>query len=168
MEDDCLTPEASLIIKYKGVYPFKAYLVTKKFMRELWQVEAKDYWEREFRWSGQNDPAGFICGSYVAKPLDRFSEVIAEVWMQGSQPKDLTKEGQVEIRINGVLKTKFGGNGFFQDYRNPFVRTFYWFYNWYFYQHRRREHLEFWCKGKMHELKRRYLEVLNMTPPKPV
>ncbi|MEM5793001.1 MAG: hypothetical protein QXY45_01405 [Candidatus Aenigmatarchaeota archaeon] len=164
MEDDCLVPQGQLIINYKGPNPFRAVQKTAEFLRKIWEVEAKDYWERQFRYNPDEDPRGFYLNAYVKKGLDRFTNVIIEVVMQGEQPSDPTKEGRVEIRIGGVLKTKFGGSAIIDDIRNPLVRSFYWFYDKYFHKKQRVNYLEFWCRKKLMDLRRRYQELLGITP----
>jgi len=164
MEDNCLTPENWLTINFKGPNPFKAYHVTKDFLRKIWEVEAKDYWEREFRWSAEDDPIGFVCKSYVVKSLDRFTRVIVEVRMQGKQWKDPNKEGSVEIRISGFLKTSFGGNSVLTDAKNPLYRGLMLLYNKFFYWDRRRQYIELFCKRRLQILKSQYQEALNIKP----
>ena len=164
MEDDCLVPYGKFIIKYKGPNPFKSVQDTKKFLRAVFEVEAKDYWERQFRYNPDEDPRGFFLNSYVVKSLDRFSKVVAEVIIQGKQPSDPNKEGWCEIKIGGVLKTTFGGSTIFEDAKNPLARSFYWFYNRYFHEKQRRFYLDFWCRQKLTDLRRVYQETLGITP----
>ena len=164
MEDDCLVPYGKFIIKYKGPDPFKSVQSTPKFLRHIWEVEAKDYWERQFRYNPDEDPRGFFLNAYVVKGVDRFSRAVIEVIIQGKQPSDPTKEGWVVIKIGGVLKTKFGGDTIFEDIRNPLTRSFYWFYDRYFHRKQRRFYLEFWCREKLTELRRSYQELLGITP----
>jgi len=164
MEDDCLAPETYIVIKYNGRNPFAAYCNLKKFLREIWEVEAKDYWEREFRWDNSEDPHGFFVKAYVVKGLDRFTKVIIEVVMQGVQPSDQTKPGSVEIKIGGVLRTEFGGGNVLEDARNPFFRAITWFYVRYFYWKQRRFYLREWCYNRIQRLKRAFQELLNITP----
>ncbi|NCO96688.1 MAG: hypothetical protein COZ04_03835 [Candidatus Aenigmarchaeota archaeon CG_4_10_14_3_um_filter_37_21] len=164
MEDDCLVPEGQLIIKFSGPNPFRAVQGTAKFLRKVWEVEAKDYWERDFRYNPDEDPRGFFLTSYIKKTLDGFTSVIIETIIQGKQPSDPNKEGWCEIKIGGVLKTSFGGSTIFQDTKNPIVRSFYWFYDKYFHRMQRMKYLDYWCRHKLGELKRLYQEALEITP----
>jgi hypothetical protein len=164
LEQDCLVPFGTLRINFKGPNPFRAVQKTPDFLRELWEVEKKDYWERQFRYNPDEDPRGFYLNAYVDKGLDRFSKVIIEVIVQGVQPSDPTKEGWVKISIGGVLKTGFGGPTIFEDINNPLARAFYWFYDRYFHQKQRKKYLDFWCRQKIEEMKRKYQELLNITP----
>ena len=164
VEDDCLVPYGKFTIKYKGSNPFQAVQKTKKILRKIFEVEAKDYWERDFRYNPDEDPRGFFLRAYVKKGLDSFSSVIAEVIIQGKQPSDPNKEGWVEIKIGGVLKSSYGGSTIFQDINNPIAKAFYWFYDKYFYQKQRRFYLDFWCRQKLVDLRRLYQEVLGITP----
>ena len=164
MEDDCLVPEGQFVLRYKGPNPFRAVQKTSEFLRKIWEVEAKDYWERQFRYNPDEDPRGFYLNAYVKKGLDRFTSVVIEVIIQGKQPSDPNKEGNVEIKIGGVLKTRFGGNSMIDDIKNPFVRSFFWLYDRYFHKKQRRSYLEFWCRIKLNQLKRSYQELLGITP----
>ena len=164
MEDDCLVPYGQLIIKYKGPNPFKAVNATANFMRKIMEVDAVAYWERDFRFNADEDPSGFMQKSYVSKGLDRFTRVLVEIIIQGAQPSDPMKEGWCEIKIGGVLKTSFGGNTMFTDIKNPFIKTFFWFYDKYFHRKQRRLYLDEFCRRRLNELKRAYQESLNITP----
>ena len=165
IEDDCLAPDTPIKIHYKGPNPFRAYSKTITFLRKIWEIEAKDYWERQFRYNPDEDPRGFYVTAYVNKGLDRFTRIIVEVVMQGAQPSDPTKEGWIEIKIGGVLKTEYGGNTIFEDIRNPITRFLYWLYDKVYYQDRRKYYLKEWCYKRLHELKERYQELLGILPP---
>lgn len=164
MEDDCLVPESTIVIRYNGPRPFIAYQKVRDFLRDIWEVEAKDYWEREFRWDNSADPRDFFVKSYVVKGLDRFTRVIIEVVMQGIQPSDLEKPGRIEIKLSGVIKTNLGGNTVLDDARNPLYRAIAWMYLRYFYWKQRRFYLEEWCYNRLQRLKRMYQELLKITP----
>jgi hypothetical protein len=164
MEDDCIVPDGTLVIRYKGPNPFRAVQATAKLMRRIWEVEAVAYWERDFRYNPDEDPRGFLLKSYVNKSLDGFSKVIIETIIQGKQPSDPKKEGWCEIKIGGVLKTSFGGNTIFEDVKNPIVKQFYLFYDRYFHRKQRRFYLEYWCRQRLDDLKKAYQEVLGITP----
>jgi hypothetical protein len=134
-------------------------------MRDIWEVEAIAYWEREFRWDASSDPHEFVVKSYVDRGIDNFSRARIEVFMQGWQPSDPTKPGKLEIRIGGVLTSKFGGNGVLDDARNPLFKAFMWFYVRLFYQKQREYYLRDWCYNRIHKLKEIYQEILNIKPP---
>ena len=163
IQDDCLAPEGYMTLKYNGPIPFKAYYVTITFMRKIWEVEAKDYWEREFRWDNTSDPRSFFVKAYVHKGIDRFTSVTIEVILEGKQPADSNKPGSLLIKIGGVLTTKFGGGSVLQDARNPIYAGLIWLYNHLFYRKQRRDYLEIWCKRRLYELKRMYQEFLGIT-----
>lgn len=165
IQDDCLSPENYITLTYNGLAPFNAYPVIATFMREIWEVEAKDYYEREFRWDNTCEPKTFFIKAFVVRSLDQFTSVTIEVVIDGVQPSDFSKPGKVSIKMGGVLETKFGGSGILQDARNPLYQSFVWLYNHFFYKKQRRQYLEFWCKRRLDRLKARYQNLLNMTPP---
>lgn len=162
IQDDCLAPEGYITLKYNGVAPFKAYPVVANFMRTIWEVEAKDYWEREFRWDNTSDPRGFFVKAYVNKGIDQFTSVTIEVVIEGKQPADINKPGSVVIKMGGVLTSKFGGGTILQDAKNPFYKSLVWMYDHFFYRKQRRTYLDIWCKRRLDILKRRYQEFLGI------
>ena len=167
LEDDCLKPNREIVIRFKGPNPIRAYQVIKAKMREIWEVDAVAYWEREFRWDNSSNPHEFLVKSYVDKALDRFSRVLAEVFVQGYQPDDPNAEGTVEIRISGVLRTVFGGKSFFEDARNPIYRSLMWIYATLFYNKQRQFYLTEFCYNRANKFKRFYQEMLNILPAEP-
>lgn len=164
MEDDCLAPETPMTIYYKGPNPFKVYGKISELMKKIWEIDAVAYWERQFRYNPDEDPRGFYVNSYVVKGLDRFSKVIIEVILQGKQPSDPNKEGWVEIKIGGVIKTSFGGSTVLEDIKNPFIGFLYWFYNKVYYAKYRRFLLDFWCRQKLNELKVAIQDLMGILP----
>ncbi|MBS3052766.1 MAG: hypothetical protein J4428_05345 [Candidatus Aenigmarchaeota archaeon] len=165
MQDDCLAPDLQITLNFKGPNPIIAYQKLKRAMRDVWEVEAKDYWEREFRWDTSGDPREFLVKAYVVKMLDRFSRVIIEIYVHGHQPSDPSKSGDVEVRIGGYLKTEFGGKGIIDDARNPLYKGLLWMYNKYFYWGQRRYYLHEWCYKKLHKFRDIYQKILNISPP---
>lgn len=164
LEDDCLAPDTQIVLRYEGPDPFRAYQRLNRLMRDIWEVEAIAYWEREFRWDNSGDPHEFVVKSYVDRGIDAFTRARIEVFMQGWQPSDPTKPGRLEIRMGGVLVSTFGGGNIFNDARNPLFKVFMEFYIKYFYQKQRQYYLKEWCYNRLQRLKRAYQEILNITP----
>ena len=164
LEDDCFVPNREIVLKFSGVNPIRAYQVLSKKMREIWEVDAVAYWEREFRWDASSSPHEFVVKSYVDKGLDRFTKLVVEVFIQGYQPKDPTQEGRFEMRITGLLKTTFGGTTFFEDARNPIYKSLMWIYGRYFYRQQRNSYLQEFCYNRMLKFKRFYQEMFNIVP----
>lgn len=162
IESDCLAPERQIIIHYKGPDPFKAYLRLRRAMRDIWEVEAKDYWERDFRYDETDGK--FFVKAYVNKGLDRFTEIYPEIVMQGVHPLKPNEDGTVEIRISGTLKTTIGGRSILTDMKNPFFRLMALTYVRYFYRDQIRFYLREWCYNRLQRLKRFYQELLNIAP----
>lgn len=163
-EDDILSPEMTMIVRYNGPNPYQAYQHTKGWMRDIWRVEAKDFWEREFRWDSSGDPRGFFVRAFVVRGVDRFSKVIIEVVMQGAQPSNPKKPGPLEIKLTGTLQTTFGNGSVLQDARNPIFRFLVWTYARYFYREQRKFYIRK-EREKLNLLKGRYEELLGIKPP---
>lgn len=170
LEEDCFAPNRELILRFVGPNPVRAYHVLKRKMREIWEVDAVAYWEREFRWDASSSPHEFVVKSYVDRGMDRFTRLRIEVFIQGYQPDDPKQDGRMEIRMGGILITTFGGMTFFEDARNPLYQALMWLYVRLFYQKQRVYYLNEWCYNRMNQFKRYYQEMLNVTPfePKPV
>ncbi len=164
LEEDCLGPNREIILHYNGPNPVRAYQTLKRKMREIWEVDAVAYWEREFRWDASSNPHEFVVKSYVDRGMDRFSRLRIEVFIQGWQPDDPTQDGRLEMRIGGVLITTFGGGTLFEDARNPFYRALMWVFVRLFYQKQRIFYLNEWCYNRMNQFKRFYQEMFNITP----
>ncbi len=165
LEDDCFTPNREVVLKFSGPNPIRAYRVLKAKMREIWEVDAVAYWEREFRWDASGSPHEFVVKSYVDKGLDRFTRLLVEIFIQGFQPDDPSQEGTVEIRITGYLKTVFGTWMFFDDARNPIYRGLMWLYAKFFYQKQRQFYLNEFCYNRMVQFKKYYQDMFNIAPP---
>ena len=167
LEEDCFLPNREIVLKFNGPNRIRAYQVLKRKMREIWEVDAVAYWEREFRWDVSGDPREFVVKSYVDRSLDRFTKLLVEVFIQGYQPSDPTKDGRVEIRISGILRTTFGSGTFFEDARNPIYKGLMWIYYHYFYQQQKNTYIQEWCYNRMLKFKKFYQEMFNMAPPEP-
>lgn len=165
LEEDCLVPDTQIVLRYKGPNPYSVYPQIKRLMRNIWEIEAIGFWEREFRWDNSGDPRGFLVKCYVERGIDRFSRVLIEVFIQGNQPSDPTQPGNMEIRIGGVLRSNFGGTSVLDDARNPIFKIFFWFYHKYFYQHQRRYYIREWCYNRINKLKTEIQHILNIIPP---
>jgi hypothetical protein len=163
IEDDCLAPDMQIVLRYTGPNPFGVYDKIKRLMKDIWEVEAIGFWEREFRWDATD--GGFLIKCYIDRGIDRFTRVLIEVFLQGSQPSDPNKEGNLEIRIGGYLTSTFGGATIFDDARNPLFKLLFYIYYRYFYKYQRSFYLKEWCYNRIQKLKREIQKLLNILPP---
>ena len=138
-EDECLAPEARLRIDYTGPNPFRIYQAARGIMMRVLEVQAKDYWERDFRWDISSDPRPFFVRIYVNKGIDSRTSALIEVIMQGVQPSDPKKEGKLTIQIGGRLKTQYTLETVIQ--KLPIYRALIWLYHRIFYNRVRRNYL---------------------------
>ncbi|MBI2542646.1 MAG: hypothetical protein HYW24_00450 [Candidatus Aenigmarchaeota archaeon] len=106
LEDDCLAPDRQLRIDFKGPNPFKVYGSVGTFLRNIFDVRGKDVWEREFRWDITSEPREFFSRFIVKKSYDYWSVVYAEVIMQGKQPSDPNKDGEMTVLLRSILRTE--------------------------------------------------------------
>jgi len=162
IEDDCLAPEEELVIKYSGPNPFRTYHIIKDLLKKVLKIEAKDLWERDFKWDITSDPHGFFTRYYVNWGIDVRSHVLVEVVMEGKQPSDPTKNGEVRISVSGTLKTEYPQNNAFQ--RSALYKLLVWIYHWIYYNNVRRSYTEI-CNRRLETIWREFRNVLNMPPP---
>ncbi|MCS7094107.1 MAG: hypothetical protein RMJ18_02915 [Candidatus Aenigmarchaeota archaeon] len=159
LEDECLVPEKYLKIEYRGPNPFLAYQVTAPKFRDILQMDAPDYWERDFRWDITDDPRPFYIRIIVQKGMDSKSKIFFEIIMQGKQPKDPSKVGELTILIGARLTTEYKLNTPFQ--RTLFYKTLLKLYNFFFYYRVRRSYLDI-CRNLCEKIKSMYKELLKI------
>jgi hypothetical protein len=157
LEDDCLAPSAKIQISYNGQNPIKLYKETKAMITRIFEVSSKDVWERDYRWDSSEDPRSFFIRLYVDKGLDSRSKLLIEIIFQGKQPSDPNKIGSMTVTINGRLKTQY-------EINTPIYKTFFWFYNYFFYASVRRGYLKL-CNNWIDRLWREFRAFLNMPNP---
>jgi hypothetical protein len=159
LEDDCLVPERVLRIDFKGPNPFKLYGAVPQFLRSIFDVRGKDVYEKEFRWDNTGDPRDFFSRFVVRKGYDMWSVVWAEVTMQGKQPSDPNKDGEVFILLTGKLLTRSPENtpwartGVYKSIRWLSFRTLY---------NDVRKNMMEECRIKINDLKRSLEKTLGM------
>jgi len=159
IEDDCLAPERYIKITYRGPNPFSAYQSSLAICRKYLEIDAADYWEREFRWDSSEDPRGFYIRSIVQKSMDSKSKIYFEIIMQGKQPKDSSKEGELVILIGAKLTTEYRQETPFQ--KSEFYKNLLRIYNLFFYFKVRRRYLQL-CKELCEKLRDAYKELLKI------
>lgn len=161
LEDDCLAPERVLRIDFKGINPFKVYHAMPGVLRVIFDVRGKDVFEKEFRWDYSGDPRDFFSRFIVRKGYDMWSNVWMEVTMQGKQPADPNKEGEVYILITGKLLTRSQENSPWT--RSALYKSLRWIYFRTLYNDVRRNLLEE-CRIKLNDLKRTIERTLGISP----
>ena len=158
-EDDCLVPQGRIKIEYRGKNPFAMVQKSKAILQRIFEVEAKDYWERDFRWDISGDPRSFFVRTYVNKGIDFRSTVMAEIVFQGNQPSDSNKDGSLVIFIGARLKTEFVLTRKYQ--KMPFYRGLLRIYNFAFYNKVRRKYLVL-CNEWLDRVNREFRLALNL------
>lgn len=159
IEDDCLVPERYIRLEYKGPNPFAAFRATLGLLIKHLEIDPSDYWERDFRWDITGDPRGFYIRIIVQKGMDSRTKIFFEIIMQGKQPTDPKKNGEVMILIGAKLVTEFKQDTPFQQ--SAFYKSLLWLYNYFFYSNVRRRYLEL-CKELCEKLRQAYRELLKI------
>jgi hypothetical protein len=163
IEDDCLAPDMQIVLRFTGPNPFGVYDKIKRLMREIWEVEAIGFWEREFRWDATD--GSFLVKCYIDRGIDKYTRVLIEVFLQGSQPSDPTQDGKVEIRIGGYITSTFGGTSIIDDAKNPIFKILFIIFYRYFYKNQRSYYIREWCYNRIQKLKKEIQKHLNILPP---
>jgi len=131
LEDDCLAPGRYIRIVYSGPNPFSAYQATSGMLVKVVEIDPADYMERDFRWDVSGDPRGFYVRAIAEKKMDARSVIHFEIIMQGKQPSDPSKNGELTILIGARLRTEYDLEHHFNNL--PFTKDFFGFYNFFFY-----------------------------------
>lgn len=109
--DDVLAPKGAIIIEYSGPDPMSVYRKLNDMLQLTFEVKGKDIYETDFRWDIKSDPRAFFIKMHVKKGLDQFSSVTVFFKMQGFQPIDANKPGNIKIEISGFLETNYPTKG---------------------------------------------------------
>jgi len=159
IEDECLVPEKYFKIEYKGPNPFAAFQSSLGMFRNILEIDASDYWERDFKWDITDDPKDFYARMIVQKGLDSRSKIFFEIIMQGKQPKDPNKVGELTILIGAKLSTEYKLESPFQQ--SLFYKSLLWLYNFFFYYRIRRSYIGI-CKSLCEKIRDSYKQLLKI------
>jgi hypothetical protein len=136
LEDDCLTPNRTLRIDYKGLQPFKFYSQIVMLLREILEIRTMHVWQREFRWDYTGDPIKFFYRVVCQKNYDAWTKAMFELTFQGTHPTDPKKEGELVVFITSKLRTEMPQNTIWQ--RSNLYKSLRWIYFRTFYNNARR------------------------------
>jgi hypothetical protein len=136
LEDDCLTPDRTLRIDFKGHNPFRFYSQIVMILRDILEIRTFHVWQREFRWDFSGEPAKFFYKVIALKPWDNWTKSYFELVFQGTQPSDPNKDGELVIFISPKLRTEIPQNTIWQ--RSQIYKGLRWLYFRMFYNNARR------------------------------
>ena len=163
MEDDCLAPEGNLRIDFKGSNPFRFYGEIVAILRDVLEIRSMHVWERDFRWDISVEPRKFFYKVVARKPYDNWTDGWFEFTFQGTQPSDLTKDGEMVIFVTSKIRTAMPENTIWQ--RSPLYKSLRWLYFRTFYNDARRILINK-CLGETGRLVERIQTVLHILPPR--
>ena len=158
MQDDCFGPYGKTELKFKGLNPLNIYRKTTGIVMEIFELEEKDVWERDFRWDTTDEPRGFYIRIIANKGMDIHSTMRVEITFQGKQPSDPTKEGQMTIGFYARMNTSFEMNTWFR--KLPIYYGFLRLYNFLFYNQARRTYLKY-CREYTQRLMQTFREMME-------
>lgn len=157
MIDDLIAPKDTLTVKFNGKNPFAAVTIVPQLLRSIMKITTKDVLETDVRWDTLGPMRQFY-GMWMGKRYeDRWTTTRIRIIIQGEQhPADRT--GSVNIELKGTLLTVY-------EYSNFIQRSFWWFYNYVFYNKQRRVYLEE-GKDKIYEMRDIFQRTLGIEAPR--
>jgi len=161
-DDDCLTPEKTIRIDFKGPNPFRFYGEIIGIIRDVLEIRRLNIYEREFRWEIGGDPRPFFYRVFARKPYDQFTNAFFEFVFQGKQPLDVTKDGEMVIFMSPKLKTEFPQSTAWQ--KSSIYKSLRWVYLRVFYNDARRYLLND-CVRYSNIFVSRIQKMLGISPP---
>lgn len=160
IEDSMLAPRDKIEINFEGPNPFNIYKkIDSEYLQKTIEIGSTDVWERDFRWSASDDPHAFFVRIFAHRGFDNFSEGYFEILLQGRQPNDPSKNGQVRIALGGNLRTEFKLSTSFQQ--SALYRWGLWVYVKLFYSNVRRGYIKI-CQEKINDMARDIREWTGM------
>ena len=158
MQDDCFAPYGKMELKFKGPDPFGLYRKCTALCMEIFELEEKDVWERDFRWDNTGDPRSFFVRIMCNKGFDLESKARIEIVFQGKQPSDNTKDGVITIGFYARVQSEFDLNTFFR--KMPIYMGLLRLRNFLFYNSVRRGYLKI-CREQTQRLMQAYRELVK-------
>ena len=162
-EDECFTPEPRVKVEYVGPDPIRIAHSMRGLLVKIFEVEAIDLWERDFRWDTTANPPMFFQRMYAARGFDAHSSIFVEIVIQGNQPKEKGANGKVTVWVGAKIRTEYELDTVFK--RTPMYKAIRWVYNLYFYSEIRRGYIKL-CTRLSERLINEIRAVLGM-PLKP-
>jgi len=135
IEDDLLSPLPVVRIKFAGQNPERFYKEMYNLMLVSFRVHEHSIQEKDFQWS-KGETEKFNIRWEVNKDLDKFSYYFVEVRLNGEMAKNT---GKVEIEVEGLLRTEYPQDTFWQ--RSLIYEILRMFWHTTFYGSKRDEYL---------------------------
>ena len=146
LEDDCLAPRARIEITYKGKNPLKVLSGLTERLIANFETSSANIYERDYRWDTSSDPRRFFIRIYARRKWDLRNTMMVEIIFEGLQPSDPSKDGEITIKIGGIMKTEFELDTAFK--KLPIYKALLWLYCRLFYADVRRGYLKF-CQTRI-------------------
>ena len=169
IHDDCLAPAPGsplpglsyITINYSGPNPHKVYPEVKKLLLSVFKFEEKDIQEREVVWNRKGNEESFRITLEAVEDLDRFTFMQIIVSLNGKvrPSKEFEKEGEVSIRIEGLLRTEYPQETLWQ--RSLLYEMFRMFYHRVIYESTRARYKEK-CKSLIYKFQDELKKFLNI------
>lgn len=120
-------------IRIAGKNPYQLAEMIPDILRRVLKVQTKDIYEHDVRYDISVDPRTFYGYWEGRRTEDQWTRIIIKVTLQGEQSA-ADGTGNARLRLRGVVTTRYPYNNFIQ-------RTFWWFYNRFYYYKQKRQYL---------------------------
>ena len=154
--DDIFAPHETIVLNFEGENPFAVYGIIRDLAEKIFQIEAKDIYEKIFKYDITGDPRWFYNVTSWRKDFDKWTGMIVRILLQGEQHTQ-TKWGNVSIQITAWLVTSY-------QYSNFIQRAFWSLYNRTFYYKTRRRYFNL-ARGMVLSFKDQLAEALGIRKP---
>jgi len=128
-----LAPSSKITVEYAGKDPFWICTAALKMMRDTLKLSSKDLREDDVRWDVTGEMREFYCIWRAKRKEDAWTDTWVKITAHGFINKE--RQGNVKIKLEGYLETKF-------SYDNAFQRWLWNLFNYFFYWRQRRSYLD--------------------------
>ena len=142
-------------IRIKGKKPFQIAEAVPDLLRKVLKVQTKDIFEMDVRWDITGDPRTFYGYWEGRRKEDQWTRTRIKVTVQGEQSAT-DGNGNIHVRLRGTVTTTYPYNNFIQ-------RTFWWFYNRFYYYRQKRQYL-FRTKDDIMQIREEMLGTFGAEP----
>jgi len=164
LQDDCFNvSNPELKLDYTGPNPQKVYNKIKDTFHTIFGVKEEErVQETEYSWNREGDKEIFNAKWEIVKDMDKYSYLLFRLKMNGfAQQTKKGKIGKVKIDINGVVRTEYPQDSFWE--RSIFYELLRVFWHKTFYHDKRLDYQE-QCKNIITTFLNELKSFLNLLP----
>ncbi|MBI4018610.1 MAG: hypothetical protein HY368_03300 [Candidatus Aenigmarchaeota archaeon] len=141
-------------IRIRTRKPFQLVEMVPDLIRRMMKVTSKDVYEHDVRYDITVDPRTFYGFWEGRRQDDKWTRTTLRITVQGEQAST-DAMGTAHVRFRGTVTTRYPYNNFIQ-------RTFWWFYNRFFYYRQKRQYI-FRIRDEVFQIKERMLKTFGVS-----